>query len=113
MVITMAKLRMAHASTHGARKPPGPKTDADANISDPGLKNCPTFTFTAKNEHQKTNLNQKLKENYSKGRKRSYRKFNLENNHKIMKFFNLAQTNTGTGDSNGGWGGTEGVGVEH
>ena len=23
-VITMAKLRMAHASTHGARKPPGP-----------------------------------------------------------------------------------------
>ena len=26
MVITMAKLRMAHASTHGARKPPGPKT---------------------------------------------------------------------------------------
>ena len=25
MVITMAKLTMAHASTHGARKPPGPK----------------------------------------------------------------------------------------
>ena len=25
MVITMAKLRMAHASTHGASKPPGPK----------------------------------------------------------------------------------------
>ena len=25
MVITMAKLCMAHASTHGARKPPGPK----------------------------------------------------------------------------------------
>ena len=24
-VIIMAKLRMAHASTHGARKPPGPK----------------------------------------------------------------------------------------
>ena len=24
MVITMAKLRMAHASTHGARKQPGP-----------------------------------------------------------------------------------------
>ena len=24
MVITMAKLRMAHASTYGARKPPGP-----------------------------------------------------------------------------------------
>ena len=25
MVITMAKLRMAHASTHGAHKPPGPE----------------------------------------------------------------------------------------
>ena len=25
LVITMAKLRMAHASTHGARKRPGPK----------------------------------------------------------------------------------------
>ena len=25
MVITMAKLRMAHASMHGARKSPGPK----------------------------------------------------------------------------------------
>ena len=25
LVITMAKLRMAHASTLGARKPPGPK----------------------------------------------------------------------------------------
>ena len=25
MVIIMAKLRMAHANTHGARKPPGPK----------------------------------------------------------------------------------------
>ena len=25
MVITMAKLRMAHASTHDARKPTGPK----------------------------------------------------------------------------------------
>ena len=24
MVITITKLRMAHASTHGARKPPGP-----------------------------------------------------------------------------------------
>ena len=27
MVITMAKLRMANASTHGARKPPGPKEE--------------------------------------------------------------------------------------
>ena len=26
LVITMAKLCMAHASTHGARKPPGPIT---------------------------------------------------------------------------------------
>ena len=26
LVKTMAKLRMAHASTHGARKPPGPIT---------------------------------------------------------------------------------------
>ena len=29
MVITMAKLRMAHASTHGARKPPGPKKERE------------------------------------------------------------------------------------
>ena len=29
MVITMAKLRMAHASTHGARKPPGPKEEEE------------------------------------------------------------------------------------
>ena len=27
MLITMAKLRMAHASTHGARKPPGPTNE--------------------------------------------------------------------------------------
>ena len=27
MVITMAKLSMAHASTHGAREPPGPIDD--------------------------------------------------------------------------------------
>ena len=25
LVIAMAKLRMVHANTHGARKPPGPK----------------------------------------------------------------------------------------
>ena len=34
LVITMAKLCMAHASTHGARKPPGPKerlNDGDNN----------------------------------------------------------------------------------
>ena len=32
MVITMAKLRMAHASTHGARKPPGPKYAASKSL---------------------------------------------------------------------------------
>ena len=26
MVISMGKLHMAHTSTHGARKPPGPKS---------------------------------------------------------------------------------------
>ena len=31
MVITMAKLRMAHASTHGARKPPGPTVKVNLN----------------------------------------------------------------------------------
>ena len=36
----MAKLRMAHASTHGARKPPGPKS----------AKNKKVFTSTT--EHQ-------------------------------------------------------------
>ena len=30
LVKTMAKLRMAHASTHGARKPPGPKYQSKA-----------------------------------------------------------------------------------
>ena len=35
MVITMAKLRMAHASTHGARKPPGPKKkEEEERLSD-------------------------------------------------------------------------------
>ena len=32
MVITMAKLRMAHASTHGARKPPGPKYHSNRKV---------------------------------------------------------------------------------
>ena len=68
MVITMAKLRMAHASTHGARKPPGPKKKERLNNGDnngqathgarkpPGPINClktslgrqcetPTFTL--------------------------------------------------------------------
>ena len=31
MVKTMAKLRMAHASTHGAGKPPGPTADVCQN----------------------------------------------------------------------------------
>ena len=30
-VLTMAKLRMAHASMHGTRKPPGPKRLNDGN----------------------------------------------------------------------------------
>ena len=34
MVITMAKLCMAHASTHGARKPPGPKKRERLNDGD-------------------------------------------------------------------------------
>ena len=36
MVITMAKLRMAHASTHGARKPPGPIFMASIRSQPPG-----------------------------------------------------------------------------
>ena len=31
LVITMAKLRLVHASTHGARKPPGPKREERLN----------------------------------------------------------------------------------
>ena len=34
MVITMAKLRMAHANTHGARKPPGPKEEEEESLND-------------------------------------------------------------------------------
>ena len=34
LVITMAKLRMAHASTHGARKPPGPKKKKEERLND-------------------------------------------------------------------------------
>ena len=30
----MAKLRMAHASTHGARKPPGPKEREKERLND-------------------------------------------------------------------------------
>ena len=32
MVITMAKLCMAHSSTHGARKPPGPKVYSSEDL---------------------------------------------------------------------------------
>ena len=40
LVITMAKLRMVHASTHGARKPPGPKTRVNTcSILDASLRN--------------------------------------------------------------------------
>ena len=38
MVITMAKLRMAHASTHGARKPPGPKIISHTGVSPKWVK---------------------------------------------------------------------------
>ena len=34
MVIAMAKLRMAHVSTHGACKPPGPKKEERLNDGD-------------------------------------------------------------------------------
>ena len=34
LVITMAKLHMAHASMHGARKPPGPKEKERAKVGD-------------------------------------------------------------------------------
>ena len=38
MVITMAKLRMAHASTHGARKPPGPKASKNWLLNKMAIK---------------------------------------------------------------------------
>ena len=38
----MAKLRMAHASTHGARKPPGPKVSSKSIIS---YTNLPSLTL--------------------------------------------------------------------
>ena len=37
MVITMAKLRMAHASKYGARKPPGPMEDCLSGRQHNGL----------------------------------------------------------------------------
>ena len=40
LVKTMAKLRMAHASTHGARKPPGPKYFLSLQVK---LKKIPSF----------------------------------------------------------------------
>ena len=39
LVITMAKLRMGHAKTHGARKPPGPKISFLGNPEE-GEKQC-------------------------------------------------------------------------
>ena len=39
MVKTMAKLRMAHASTHGARKPPGPKEEEEEERLNDGDNN--------------------------------------------------------------------------
>ena len=34
MVKTMAKLRMAYASAHGLRKPPGPKEEEEERLND-------------------------------------------------------------------------------
>ena len=55
LVITMAKLRMAHGSTHGARKPPGPiyrlyYSDVlmEAVSGYPAMlneKNCPNYPY--------------------------------------------------------------------
>ena len=39
MVITMAKLRMAHESTHGARKLPGPKEEEEEERLNDGDNN--------------------------------------------------------------------------
>ena len=39
MVITMAKLRMAHASTHCARKPPGPRGEREKERMNNGDNN--------------------------------------------------------------------------
>ena len=54
MVKTMAKLRMAHASTHGARKPPGPKfLSGDNTYIQPGNSVSgliPVFVITHANE---------------------------------------------------------------
>ena len=49
MVITMAKLRMAHSSTHGARKPPGPKEEEER-------KSVKTMASFASTEVSGTNL---------------------------------------------------------
>ena len=48
MVKTMAKLRMAHASTHGARKPPGPKEDWTMVITMAKLRMAHTSTHGAR-----------------------------------------------------------------
>ena len=49
MVITMAKLRMAHASTHGARKPPGPKVSVS-------VSNFDTINQKSQSQSQKRNI---------------------------------------------------------
>ena len=45
----MAKLRMAHASTHGARKPPGPIAESDSHCishETPKVLDCnPKYLF--------------------------------------------------------------------
>ena len=49
MVLTMAKLHMAHASTHGGRKPPGPKYFACINSFQLGLSET-NYTITNLNQ---------------------------------------------------------------
>ena len=63
MVITMAKLRMAHASTHGARKPLGPKRQKSTNKSLKRQKS--TNKSLKKDKNQLTRVYKKTKINYN------------------------------------------------
>ena len=49
MVITMAKLRMVHASMHGARKRPGPIL----TVLPPGVNIKQVFSINKENEYRK------------------------------------------------------------
>ena len=61
MVITMAKLRMAHANTHGARKPSGPMEVTElvlncnqiSNMSS-GISKCPRLKTLRLEQNQLT-----------------------------------------------------------